>query len=458
MEGLLNNTQIEYVLFHLSYHARIKPDLYNAFVFTSVEKEIDLYENKIVFLLSKETLVVENVDWIGDVPVLFPVSGEKSFYIQKNGNIIFLHDIIKSAFYLLSGYQEQDSAESDFLGRYPFENSIQAKLGFANRPVVNYYFQEIMNGFEEFCRPRNIEFKRKNTFTPFAFFLSHDVDRIKYYTLNTFLYTVKQFLGLSISGKSRMQLLNDLLRIGARILNVFDHSDPYWNFEYLCESELKMGIRSTWFFLPRDQKHVDSYYRLGNKKIRKLISYLAEKGHEIGLHGTVRSHNSLMSMKDLLQEFKSVTGKPCSGIRQHRLMWEHPATAVIHDAAGLSYDSTLGFAAHEGFRNSYCHPFRLFDFKNNKMLSVWEIPLNLMDSTLFHYRKLTASDGIEAVQTLLSEIIKFGGVFTILWHNSYLSEREIPGIGDFYKSILKRITDENPEVLLGREITERLST
>jgi peptidoglycan/xylan/chitin deacetylase (PgdA/CDA1 family) len=398
-----------------------------------------------------------DIIWINDIPVLFPVSQKENFFYEINGNIIFNHDLLKSSFYLLSGFQEKGNTTSDLMGRFEYETSVQAKLNIVHKPIVNYYFEEIMAGIKEYCILRDIEFTRKHIFSRFAFFLTHDIDRVKYYNLNTFLYTTKLLFGLSKTNKNKKFLVVELFRIGFNIINVFARKDPWWNFKYLSDKEKKLGLHSTWFFLPKDQKHVDSYYAFTDLKIRKLMKFLKEEGHETGLHGTVRSHYSYDALDLIKHQFYSATGQIRTGIRQHNLMWKHPDTAINQEKAGIVYDSTLGYAAHEGFRNSYCHPFRLWDFKNNKMLSYWEIPLTVMDATLFHYRKLSTEDAMVAVLVLIKEIKRFNGVFTLLWHNSYLDEKDVPGIGVFYDTLLKKIVAENPQIYTGLDIVNRLA-
>ena len=139
-------------------------------------------------------------------------------------------------------------------------------------------------------------------------------------------------------------------------------------------------------------------------------------------------------------------------------MWRHPLTAINQDIIGFSYDSTLCYAAHEGFRNSYCHPFRLFDFENNKMLNHWEIPLLVMDGTLFGYRKLTFDDAESSVKDIFNEVEKFNGVFTILWHNSSLDDSILPGIDEFYFRLLSVIVKKNPEIVTGKNIADKYSS
>ena len=455
MKGFLNLAQIEYVLYHLGQHIDLNINLKDSIVFLESEENIAAHRNKIIFLLSEKEFNLNEVKWIQNLPVLFPGSPVNNFFHLSDSNIIFHHDLLKSSFYLLSGFQEKKIETHDSLGRFLYESSVQSKLNIIHKPVVNYYFEEIITGIREFCTLRGIEFVKKVHFPGFAFFLTHDVDRVKYYNLNNFLYTAKLIFGLSKSDKKKAFLIKELFRIGINILNVFNRKDPFWNFKYLSDIEKKLELKSTYFFLPKDQKHVDAYYNIGDKKIRNLIEFLQCEGNEIGLHGTVRSHLSLVALDKIYKEFLSITGLKRIGIRQHRLMWMHPETAIRHEKVGIFYDSTLCFAAHEGFRNSYCHPFRLFDFENNRILSCWEIPLNVMDSTLFHNRKLSTSEALSSITTILNEIKKFHGVFTLLWHNSYLNEDDVPGIRRFYTDLLNLIKADKPEVLTGLGILDR---
>jgi hypothetical protein len=456
MKGVLNQNQIDYVLHHLGHHMVINEKIKESLVFALPGEDIGKYRKKIIFLLSDQPLKNINFSGTEKIPLLFPVSKENSLYRFIEGNLVFSADLLKSSFYLLSGYQERDKTKKDSFGRFPFEASLQHKYNFLTRPVVNYYFAEITKGIGEFCRIDGYPFTLTNPFDRMVLFLTHDIDRIKYYSINNFLFKLKQFAGLKESEKSRSEISSDLIDFGLNVLNIFRKDDPYWNFKYMIEEEKNRGIHSSWFFLPADQKNVDSKYRLEDKKIKNLISLLSSQGHETGLHGTVRSFNSESALKDIATRFRTISGKEEIGIRQHRLMWDHPLTAINHEKAGIIYDTTLGFAGHEGFRNSYCHPFHLYDFDNDKMLSTWEIPLILMESTLFDYRKMNYPEAMNTTVSLLKEIEKFKGVFTMLWHNSYLNEDENEGILNFYSELFDRIMADPIDSLTGLEIIRKM--
>ena len=455
MKGFLNFEQIEYVLFHLNNHVDLNNGIRESLVFIRSQVEIPEHTGKIIFILSEKELEMNEIVYTNEIPILFPNSNEKLSFYRSNGNIIFNHDLLKSSFYLLSGYQEYNNQDLDSYERFLSVSSIQSKLGIINKPVVNYYFDEIIRGIKEFCSGNNLKLTKKDRSNTFTFFLTHDVDRIKYFNFNSLLYSIKLLFRSDNEGKNKSSLIKEIFRIAFHLINIFDHKDPYWNFKELTQKEKELGICSTYFFLPKDQKHVDSYYDIDNRKILDLIEFLQKEGNEIGLHGTVRSSKSLDSLKKIVSDFLRVTRLTQTGIRQHRLMWQHPLTAINHDFTRISYDSTLGFADHEGFRNSYCHPFRLFDFENNRMLSYWEIPLNVMDSSLFYYRKLPVEEAMESALTIIAEIKRFNGVFTLLWHNSYFNESEVPGITEFYYNLLGKIIAEKPEISTGLNIISR---
>ena len=187
-----------------------------------------------------------------------------------------------------------------------------------------------------------------------------------------------------------------------------------------------------------------------------MIRFLEEESCEIGLHGTIRSSTNQAALEKTLDNLQSVANHPIQGIRQHYLKCTVPGTMILHEKAGLKYDSSLGFAAHEGFRNSYCHPFKLFDFENNRTIDLWEIPLLVMDGTISFYRKLSFNEARYSIEDLLREVEKFNGIFSLLWHNSHFDEHEFPGITKFYEELLTQTMVKKPESLTGTDIVGRM--
>jgi hypothetical protein len=266
---------------------------------------------------------------------------------------------------------------------------------------------------------------------------------------------LKQLAGLAGTSLSRRRQFRVTSKYVRQSLQFFNRENAHWDFDFLHQLEQEHGFRSTYFFLPKDQLHQDAYYRFEEPRVMKLFHQLAGQGSEIGLHGTVRSAGSYEALARDIDLLKRYSPQKVRGIRQHRLHFDRRITHSLHEKAGLWYDTTLGFAQHEGFRNSYCLPFKPFDHQNQRIMDYWEIPLVVMDVTLFEYRKLSFPEALQSVEGLINEVIRYNGVFSLLWHNGQCNEFLMPGIREFLSNLLKIIAAHEPESLLGHEIVER---
>ncbi|MEA2107082.1 MAG: hypothetical protein U9P82_10285, partial [Bacteroidota bacterium] len=258
MEGYLSKSKINYTLFHVSQSVDLQK-IKDLFYFCTTQNIPADLKNKIIFTLSAQNLNFEHISWVEDIPILFPAKNKQELYsIDQNNNLIFHHDLLKSAFYLLSGYQELNPAYRDRFGRFPYELSIQKKLGIIKKPVVNYYFEFIIKGLEEFCKIHNLDFKKKKPYSPFAFFLSHDVDKIDTYNIYDFIYYTKVLFGLAKKKIPFSKKIRKVAEYGFHYL--FTKKNPNWDFDFLLSLEKKFNFTSTYYFLPKDLKHQDAYY------------------------------------------------------------------------------------------------------------------------------------------------------------------------------------------------------
>lgn len=457
MKKILSSGKQKYIFSHLAHHADLTKLESKYFrMLTQDEKLQDEKMPGVFFYLSENDFELSKVQFIDGLPILFPLSDKKKWYHIEDKNLIFDHDILKSAFYLLSGYQETITIDCDSLGRYPFNQSIQHKLNITSKPIVNYYFDIIIRGLEEFCQINNIPFKRRSPFIKPVFFLSHDIDRITKYDFRETAYKILQLLGVKPGNYTQWQLLKLIPKYLLNFLFTTKNGDPYWNFSEMRKNEGKHNIRSTWYFLEKEGRNTNSRYKFTDHHIKNLIRFLQEEGCEVGLHGTVQSANDLSYLEKTYSNLQAVSKKQIIGIRQHMLSMQYPSTLQIQEQAGLKYDTTMAYADHEGFRNSYCFPFKPWDFENDRMMNIWEIPLTAMDGTLTLYRKLNFTDIILVIDNLIEEVSKFGGIFSLLWHNCHFDEVEFPGIKEFYNKLLNHIMNKDMQSLTGEEIYRKI--
>mgnify|MGYP000732707314 CR=1 FL=1 len=103
MKGALNEKQIDYIFFHLHLHFELTQELRERIRFIQAGTDDCIEPGTIVFRLSSEPYAKEKVRFIGELPVLFPMKAPEEFFVWENGSLVFQHDLLKSAFILLSG-------------------------------------------------------------------------------------------------------------------------------------------------------------------------------------------------------------------------------------------------------------------------------------------------------------------------------------------------------------------
>ena len=75
----------------------------------------------------------------------------------------------------------------------------------------------------------------------------------------------------------------------------------------------------------------------------------------------------------------------------------------------------------------------MFDLKGKQALDVLEQPLIVMDSSLFSYQRLDSESALNYVELLATRCARYGGQFTLLWHNTLLA---VPARRELYVDML----------------------
>lgn len=346
---------------------------------------------------------------------------QKEILTKKENGVVLNYDVISNAFYFLSGWQEIFCEQKDDLGRFPFAQSIQKKYDFVEVPVVNYYF-ELLKQSIELAYETKIELKNKSTF-----FLTHDIDKINSGWLEGGFSEFKK-------GKILSSAKLGLKKIAGK--------DAWNNLIEIANLEEEMNVKSAFYFLPEkgmNEGVLNADYEL--KEVKNDIKELRERGFEIGIHGSYGTAINKESFKAQLSKLNF----QFAGGRFHFLHFDIENTPEIIDEVGLKYDSTLGFAEVPGFRFGICNPFNLYNLKEEKPYIFLEYPLNLMDTTFQQskYLHATKEDVIRVAEKLQVEIQKFGGVFTVLWHNNFFSDYKYSGWREVYVDLVKMLQKDS---------------
>jgi hypothetical protein len=93
-----------------------------------------------------------------------------------------------------------------------------------------------------------------------------------------------------------------------------------------------------------------------------------------------------------------------------------------------------------GFRNGMCYCFKPYDLRKKKIIDIVEIPLHVMDATLF---KRDLVDSWKLIKKIIDEVEKNSGVLTILWHNTTFDEIFWGDWAKLYERILRELKERN---------------
>lgn len=383
-------------------------------------------------------------EWQGQrVPFFFDNSPEKPLLLFQADKVIISADIISAAFYLLSGWQEYFSNERDQHGRFPYAASVQHKYGFVALPVVNYYFDVLRVAVEyvsgQPLRPRRWGPQQAE----FAAFISHDVDNLR----------------SAWKAPAKAALQQKKIGLFGRLFGQHINQPDAWdNLEAVAAAVAQYGAKSTFFMLPNSRPAANGIPNADysfSSALWKRLHALEELGCQVGLHGSIGTATNSRQLQG-----ESEHAFSAGGIRFHYLCWEPRQTIAVVEEVGFLFDTTLGFAEHFGFRNSYCHPFYLFDFtKGFSDDAFFELPLNVMDATLHHpnYLQLAPAEILPALAPIFAEIKRFGGVASVLWHNENFDPANVRNGPRQFHELMAHLQAQGVAFRTGREIWEEFT-
>jgi hypothetical protein len=434
-----------YIMKNFEAAYRIESYEFNINYGIDYKSKVQIKKGNVNYFNTKETLDLSEViwkEWKGaKIPFLFDSDSGANIITNSGDQVIINYDIFASGFYFFSNWQEYVCLDKDVYGRFRMTDSIQYKLNFICKPVVNYYFDIFKNAIE---MAYNVRLKQKLWGgKKMSVCLTHDIDLCE---------------SAWIQGSFRELLKGNIFTpLKLSIAKLFGN-DAWFNFSTIVEIEKKFNANSSFFFLPYKGKKngiPNADYNISKPKFRNVFRKIIENGSEIAIHGSIGTSTD----SDLLKSERSKVGMEVIGNRFHFLMYDSYSSPFILSESGLRYDSTLGFAEAIGFRNSYCLPFYLYDIKNNRSTNIIEIPLSVMDVSFGEkYMGISKEEALVSMCHLVNEIENFNGCFTLLWHNTYFSEYKYTGWNNIYCKILEYCSSKDALITSCENICNQISS
>lgn len=306
---------------------------------------------------------------------------------------------------------EEYSDERDRWGRFPVESSFAHAAGMVARPVVDEYVR-LLGGLLRVLWP-GLEPRG----TGYRIWLTHDIDRAN--TLPDSMVEVgRRVLGDIALRKSPALATKRLLsRIGSQNRRLsLDPVNTYGDFMDLAEEH---GLAATFMWLV-GSPDAPVAAKVDSTAVRSSITQICQRGHEIGLHGSLDALERGYDYRTELEELSAVSCTKVQSFRQHYLRCRVPGVWRGLSDAGIELDSSVSWSETWGFRAGTCQEYPVFDAERRTALPLHERPLIVMDQALMSplNENLSAEEVLQAVQVARRECAFHGGWLTLLWHNT----------------------------------------
>lgn len=336
------------------------------------------------------------------------------------------YDIFGLLFWVLNRIEEIGQINLDQHNRFHAKASHAYRYGYLERPVLDEWLYILGQVFKK--QWASIKLRDHS----FKINVSHDVDYPSRYSFQSWSGILRGIASnVLIRRDFKSAVIAPWVRLRSR--NTINSYDPANTFDWIMDISDRYGLKSAFFFIcGRTEPSFDSNYEPEHPAIRALISHINKRGHEIGLHP---SYNTYKSEKHIIAELNRLHRVADEaqiiqeqwGGRMHYLRWEHPTTLVALNNAGISYDTTLGYADQPGFRCGTCFEYPAFNPVTGKLLSLRIRPLIVMETTILsnEYLGLGTSDyAFKKIDKLKQSSRAVNGIFTLLWHNCQLQRIE----------------------------------
>lgn len=378
--------------------------------------------------LTEKSLPLPPLSELEGVPILFGTPT-----VREEGGRLFLGaDLIASAFFLLSRYEECVRRNvRDRHGRFPGRESLPYRAGLLRRPIVDEYGALLRRLF----RRAGLDVKEPNPGFSHVY-LTHDVDEI--WTWNNYYRALRS--------TAKRLLTNQPEKIRP-LLSVWNYQkyDPVYTFPWLKEQD--EALRTTlgtncctpvYFFMGCEKRlPYDSGYISNPMRTKSLFRDLSGGSREIGYHVSYAASLDKTLVSPELVRLRQLSGRRVRWSRNHFLASREPEDFYTLIGNGITDDFTMGYADEAGFRLGTCRPVKWIDPIRQEVTPLTLHHLTAMDCTLDSpdYMGIQSEEeAFSVVKGLLDAVHAHGGETVLLWHSPSVD----PYNGTYQRSLYQR--------------------
>lgn len=360
--------------------------------------ELHIQPNNLLFETSINPQKIECFTW-NELPAFFKV---------ENGDVPF--DVLAASFYLISRYEEYLPHNKDEYDRYAHTNSVAFTYQFLHVPLVNSWMQQVKNLLLQ--RFPNVNFQP----VLFTYVPTYDIDM-------AWSYFGKGVVR-NAAGLLRSLLNGDVAAARERLSVVLDFSeDPFDIYQWLDSLHEKHALLPVYFFLVA--KHTGQYDKnisIRNKYFKLLISKISVM-YPSGIHPSWQSGDKPALLQQEIAYLHRISRKPIVNSRQHYIRMTLPETYRQLLSNGIQNDYSMGYGSINGFRASYCMPYKWYDLQADKATSLTIYPFCYMEANSLFEQKLTPDQAFDELKHYHNVVRQVNGMLITIFHNHLLSNQ-----------------------------------
>lgn len=347
-------------------------------------------------------------------------------------------DLIASAFYWLAGCDYRANPQRDQYGRVTAAGSLLAELGWTDCAPVDVYADRLA----ELLRRKGIA--EPGALPAWSLCPTFDIDYLRKWRPGI-LY--REFVEYGLLGRGSEPRGPRLRRALGEFLfgqrgqrgqrgQEAGPGSPLPRDPYMAAITRILGAlddheaRASFFFKAGKSSAHDVRYSLRGRFLQRCFKTMKEAGHDIGLHPSFHAFNHPGYLSAERKRLAKEVRERVTCVRSHYLRWDDPGSMRAFQGGGFRIDSTLGFPDSSGFRNGTCRPFQVWDHTVGAPGDLWEMPLALMESSLFNREGLSLEEANRQTEALAETVRRHGGVLVALWHNVLWDEPDFAGWGE----------------------------
>src|SRR6185295_5688084 len=213
------------------------------------------------------------------LPVLYGARPVPPTLISEDGEAVHIAvDVLGSAFFMLTRYEEMAVGERDGYGRFPASASLAEREGFIRMAIIDAYVELLWGALRRLWP--GLERRARS----FRLALTHDVDDPLASMGRTPRRLARQLAADALVRRDPA-LAVQRVRSWAALRRGDFRLDPYNTFDFLMGVSERHGIAGAFYFLATEEASPrNGPYTLEHPWVRSLIATIHGRGHEIGYH------------------------------------------------------------------------------------------------------------------------------------------------------------------------------